>query len=464
MRHEGRVLAVLGVVLCAASAARPALGPRYGGELRIAVAEMPATLDPAAPRGTAERLLAFLVHEPVLGVDDDGRPRPGLAQSWSSAADGREWTLRLGPATFHDGSPLDSADAARSLRRFLRTGSTAAAHLARTLEGGDEFRGGGTGALPGLATPDETRIVLRFRAPMALPLAALASPAAAVVSSRGAGAGPFAPTTPVSARGLSAVAFGRHVRGRPFVDVVRLVAPGPDRGPGDPGGADVSASSPPLPPAAGTLMLVLDPGVPAFADGRTRALVAASVDRAQLVRRFLPGGEPADVLVSSLLLPPWPAAASPAPAGPASLSGRITLRVGSDVPASASQRVVAHLAALGAEVQATAVPAAVAATESGQARLVLWYPEVPEPGLALEELAAIADSREAREALAAADLERNADRRRAGLLRAEEALRASDILVPLARLPLRLGPRPGVHGLRATAAGILVVEDAWIEP
>ena len=76
----------------------------------------------------------------------------------------------------------------------------------------------------------------------------------------------------------------------------------------------------------------------------------------------------------------------------------------------------------------------------------------------------LADSREAREALAAADGERAADRRRADLLRAEEALRARHVLVPLARVPLRLGPRAGVHGLRATAAGVLVMEDAWIEP
>ena len=63
-----------------------------------------------------------------------------------------------------------------------------------------------------------------FASPTAVPLAPLASPAAAIVSARGAGAGPFVPTTPPSARGVSATAFGRHVRGRPFLDVVRLVA------------------------------------------------------------------------------------------------------------------------------------------------------------------------------------------------------------------------------------------------
>jgi hypothetical protein len=38
------------------------------------------------------------------------------------------------------------------------------------------------------------------------------------------------------------------------------------------------------------------------------------------------------------------------------------------------------------------------------------------------------------------------------------------VLVPLARVPLPLGARPGVHALRATASGSLVVEGAWVEP
>ena len=52
----------------------------------------------------------------------------------------------------------------------------------------------------------------------------------------------------------------------------------------------------------------------------------------------------------------------------------------------------------------------------------------------------------------------------AWLRRAEEALRATHVLVPLARMPLPLGVRPGVHGVRATGSGALIVEHAWIEP
>ena len=450
-------------LLAAARVARPALGPRYGGELRIVLAELPTTTDPGVPRATAERLLAALMHETAVGIDEEGRPRPALVQSWATAADGREWTLRLAPATFHDGSPVTAEDAGRALRRFLRSGSIAAGHLARDLEGGDEFRRAATESLPGLALADESRLVLRFRSLPALPLAALASPAAAIVSARGAGAGPFVPTTPPSARGLSATAFGRHVRGRPFVDVVRLAGAKVERVREAAG--DVTAAGPPLPPAAGLLLLVLDPAAPPFDDARARAVAASSVDREQLARHFLAGGEPTDLLLAPVLLPPWPIR-PPSPGGSAApLRGRVTLRVASDVPPSASQRVVAHLGALGLDVQAIPVQAALAATAAGQPRLLVWYPEVPEAGLALEELAALAGSPAAvRESLDAADAERDADRRRARLQRAEEALRATQVLVPLARLPLALGPRPGVHGLRATASGALIVEEAWVEP
>ena len=455
---------VLAMALGTGPSARSALGPRYGGELRIAVAEAATTVEPSAPRGMADRILAGLVHETLLGIDDEGRPRPALAQSWASAADGREWTLRLAPATFHDGAPVASADAVRGLRRFLRSESVAAAHLARVLEGGDEYRRRRTEELAGITAVDDARLVLRFRVPTAVPLAPLASPAAAIVSARGAGAGPFVPTTPPSARGVSATAFGRHVRGRPFLDVVRLIAAPAERAARAEGAvADVAPSATPMPPATGLLLLLLDPAAPPLADRRTRALIAASVDRAQLARHFLPGGEPAEVLLAPTLLPALPVPPPAAAARQTPVSGRVVLRVASDVPQSASQRVVAHLTALGLEVQAVA--AGPAASVPGQPRLLVWYPEVAEAGLALEELSALAgSSAQVRTALEAADAVRDFDRRRADLQRIEEALRGTHVLVPLARLPLPLGARSGVHALRATASGTLVVENAWVEP
>jgi peptide/nickel transport system substrate-binding protein len=443
----------------AATTARPALGPRYGGELRVTLSEAPTGVEPAVPRTPGERLLAALVHETLLGVDEEGRPRPALVQAWSAAADGREWTLRLASTSFHDGTPATAGDAVRALRRFLRSPSVAAARFARGLDGGEAFRRASTESLAGVAALDEARLTLRFTARMALPLAPLASPAAGVVSARGAGAGPFVPTTPPSARGVSATAFSGHVRGRPFLDVVRLAVAASRA---DEAKGDVAWGPPGLGPDSGLLLLVLDPAAPPFADARARATAAQSVDRASLARHFLPGGEPAEVLLAPPLLPPWPPS-STRPSTASTLQGRVVLRVAADVPPSASQRVVAHLSALGLDVQA--LPTSTTSPASSGCRLFVWYPEVAEAGLALEELSAMASaSTEVRAALDAAEGERDADRRRASLQRAEDALRATHVLVPLARLPLPLSPRAGVHGLRATATGALVAEDAWTEP
>src|SRR5262249_52511372 len=99
-----------------------ALGPRYGGELKVGVLELPATTEPGIERGGGAGLVAALVHETLVGVDEEGFPSPALAQGWTAAAGGREWTLRLREgALFHDGRPVTAADAARSLRRFLRS-------------------------------------------------------------------------------------------------------------------------------------------------------------------------------------------------------------------------------------------------------------------------------------------------------------------------------------------------------
>ena len=129
-------LAVLGPLLLYA-----ALGPRYGGELRVGVMELPATTEPGAERGIGAGLVSILVHETLVGVDEAGFPSPALAQGWSTAAGGREWTLRLREgAAFHDGRPVGAADAARSIRRFLRSPSFAAARMAEGLEEGVSTR------------------------------------------------------------------------------------------------------------------------------------------------------------------------------------------------------------------------------------------------------------------------------------------------------------------------------------
>jgi ABC-type transport system substrate-binding protein len=130
-----------------------------------------------------------------------------------------------------------------------------------------------------------------------------------------------------------------------------------------------------------------------------------------------------------------------------------------------SQRIVAHLLDLGLSVEAVTQSEPAGRPARAELRLFLFLPEVAEPGLILEELAALVPPvPEAREALESARSELDPARRRALLVRAEEALLTEAVLIPLAGFPLAPRAVEGVHGLRVTPAGRLVLEDAWREP
>jgi ABC-type transport system substrate-binding protein len=447
-----------------------ALGPRYGGELSLGVLVLPPSWEPRVPRTLADKLLLSLVHETLVSAGPLGLPAPGLARSFSGAASGREWTLTLGQDLFfHDGKPLAARDAAQSLRRFLRSPSTAAAHLAETLEGGTAFRGGATEDLPGIDVLDASRLVLRFREPSALPLSPLASPAAAVTGPAGVACGPFVPTAPLSTRGLTLAAFGGHVRGRPYVDRVHLLASREPRlldsefqggrvgvALGTSGGSVLGAS----------LLLVFDAERPPFDRAEARAAVAAAIDGRDLVRHLIPGGDPTPCLLSPALLAPLPSPTAPArEAGRAATQTKVSMRVSREIQPLVSQRIVAYLSQLGLRIEAEPEADNLQGSPPAHIRLLLWSAEVAEAGLALEQLQGLCPPvPEAKEALAAAARERDLDRRRAHLHRAEAALRGQSVLVPLASVPIPVRSQPGVHGVAVDGAGRLLLEDVWLEP
>jgi ABC-type transport system substrate-binding protein len=442
-----------------------AFGPRYGGTLRVGVLELPATA-PDVPRSADERLLAAMEHETLVHSGPEGQPLPELAASWSGAASGREWALKLRqPAAFHDGAAVTAPDVVRSLRRFLRSGSPAGARMADALSGGAAYRARSTEALPGVEARGAAGVVLRFDTSRPLPLAPLASLAAAVTGGGGAGAGPFAPAGVIPGRRASFAAAAMHVRGRPYIDRVEL-ATVPETSLAaelQSGRLDLVAGGRGG-PLTSLLLLAIDPARPPFDRPAARAAVAAAVDRENLVRHLVPGGESETLLLPPTLLSPLP----PEPPGPRApgLRAQATLVVSREVPSLVSQRVVAHLSDLGLQVTAQPrAPARILEGPPAALRLWLWSPEVAEPGLALHELAALVPPQpEVQQALAAADAEFDLDRRRAHLYRAEAALRRANVLVPVAAVPGSYRAVPRLRGVRVDPAGRILVEDAWWEP
>jgi ABC-type transport system substrate-binding protein len=470
-----RLPALLAAALLALSAAAwAALGPRYGGAVRVGVVALPASLDPALPDSPGARLLGALVHETLLGVGPEGLPVPGLASGWTSSAGGREWVLTLHPAArFHDDRPVTAEDAVRSLRRFLRSPSRAALALAEGLEGGAGFRAKRSADLPGLSSLDERRLALRFIEPSALPLAPLASPLAAVTGPAGQGCGPFIPTLFAPGRQATLNAFAGHVRGRPYLDEVDVRAQADaaalgaewaggrlDLAVGLRGAADAAVET----PRGALLLLRLDPTHAPFDRLEARQALASRLDRGALVRHFVPGGEPWGALLPPSLLTTFPPA-PPVPDAGAVAAGRLTLEVARDVAPAASQRLVALLSEAGYTVSVEAPRPRAPRRPAADARLLVFAPEVPEAGLALHELAGLSEVDPAvQDALFAARAETRLDRRRALLIAAEQALRADGVRIPLAALAFDAVAVQGLHGWRLDPGGRLRLDDAWRVP
>lgn len=62
-----------------------------------------------------------LMYEGLLSLDDDYRPQPCLAESYTSSTDGKTWFFYLREdITFHDGTPLSAYDAAATANEILR--------------------------------------------------------------------------------------------------------------------------------------------------------------------------------------------------------------------------------------------------------------------------------------------------------------------------------------------------------
>ncbi len=91
--------------------------PVKGGTLVIGMTQKPRHLNPAVQSGTATAVPGTQVFATPLRFDENWKPQPYLAESWSVANDGLSITLNLRKnARFHDGKPVTSQDVAFSIQ------------------------------------------------------------------------------------------------------------------------------------------------------------------------------------------------------------------------------------------------------------------------------------------------------------------------------------------------------------
>lgn len=87
----------------------------------------PETLDPALITGQPEGRIAHALFEGLTTFNAEGRPVPGVAESWEISPDGRIYTFHLREnARWSDGSPVTAHDFVRSWERTLRPETTSA--------------------------------------------------------------------------------------------------------------------------------------------------------------------------------------------------------------------------------------------------------------------------------------------------------------------------------------------------
>jgi len=417
-----------------------ALGPRYGGRLAVGVLDLDTDGSPTFTRNRGARQLVDLTHETLVVLDDGGSVAPSLAQRWSAGAGGREWTFELAEtARFHGDSPVTAEDVVRSLTRFLRSASPAAALLSAVTV---------------------HRVLLRFSAEQTSPPPELAAPAAAITNTDGAGCGAFVLAHVVRSERAALLAFDRHVRGRPFLDgveIVRYTDQAAMRLALEQGKIQAALGQPGAAPRVARLLLLLDSEREPFHSLTARRRVARTFDRAAFVRRFMPESQGVCRLLataSDACDAPTRFDASNRPDSP------LLLNVDSALQPLASQRVVAYFVALGYRVNVSVLsPDAVVSTPA-DARLLLWCPEVNEPLVALHELALLAGALRPQQ-LAALAAEAARGPQHANIDEQERSVLASGTVVPLALAPMAaIGTNP--VGVNVAPTGVLLLESAWL--
>jgi peptide/nickel transport system substrate-binding protein len=118
MMRFRKVAAVAALLFaCTAVQSQPAPAqPRKGGTVTSFNSGY-RTLNPAVQSGAATGLLGSQIFAGLVLIGDNYEPKPYLASSWEAAKDGLSYTFHLVEgATFHDGTPITSADVAYSLR------------------------------------------------------------------------------------------------------------------------------------------------------------------------------------------------------------------------------------------------------------------------------------------------------------------------------------------------------------
>ena len=420
--------------------------PHYGGTLRVAVKEAPASIDPGGTAGAS--FLASFVFETLVRLDDRGMPQPHLATSWQAESGDQRWRIFLrSGVTFSDAARLDAATVAASLRAANADWKVMAAGDAVIIET----------ASPRPALPAE--------------LALMSNAVARHENAKAIGTGPFLISQFDPGKHLSLKANDQYWNGRPFLDAVEIELGKNYREQSalfDLGKTDVIEIAPEnihRAEAAGRTVLSSRPFAlmalafaepPKSADeSHARNALAMSIDRTAINHVVVQdGGEP-----TGALLPNWlsgygfvfPAGKNSEAARREKLLARRvtpwTLRYDAGDPVS---RVIAERIQL--NVRDVGLTIQLAISGASDSNLLEISPLSADARVQLRELASALG-------LPAPKL---AGSSAADLYAAEKALLETQQVIPLLHLKSAVSVRANVHRWNSSASGEWRVEDVWL--
>jgi len=153
------VLAALGILVACGGGGSgerdtEASAASSGGALRIPIINDPI-LDPVVASDLGSVMVNKVLYPGLVRPDEDLRPTPDLALSWTTSDDGRSTTFKLRPGvTWHDGKPFTAEDVKFTFDQIL------------DLSSGTRLRSD-FAALDGVVVDDSLTVTFRFKAPFA---------------------------------------------------------------------------------------------------------------------------------------------------------------------------------------------------------------------------------------------------------------------------------------------------------
>lgn len=215
--------------------------PQPGGTYRRALANDPATLDPATLSDIYGRTIAQQIYDGLVQFDEALAIRPAIASSWKSSRDGLVWTFNLRRGVkFHNGREVTADDFVYSFSRILNPKvSSEAAEVFLRVQGAKEFAQGRAPNVRGLQALDRYTFKITLTESSTPFVTALAVGAAKVIpreaveemgkefGRRPIGTGPFRLKAWDQGKQIILEANPNYFGGRPYLDeIVYRIYPG----------------------------------------------------------------------------------------------------------------------------------------------------------------------------------------------------------------------------------------------